>query len=215
MKWISFDCFGTLVDWNGGFEAILREVAGERTKDLVHAYHAHERYVEREPYKRYREVTSQALVLAARDTGLDLEPWQTTIIADRWQSLPVFSDTVSALTALRKDGWKLAVLTNCDDDLFAQTQGKIGVPFDAVVTAQQVRSYKPNLEHFRRFERIANGATWVHAACSWFHDMVPASEMGIPRIWIDRDRTGDDPSVATAVLPDLKNLPETARAFAE
>jgi len=215
VKWISFDCFGTLVDWNGGFETILREVAGERTQDLVHAYHAHERSVEREPYKPYREVTAQSLLLASRDVGLDLEPWQMTIIADRWQTLPVFTDTVPALTALRKDGWKLAVLTNCDDDLFAQTQAKIGVPFDAVVTAQQVRSYKPDLGHFRRFEQIPNGAAWVHAACSWFHDMVPAAEMGIPRVWIDRDRTGDDPSVASAVLPDLQNLAETARAFAE
>jgi 2-haloacid dehalogenase len=123
----------------------------------------------------------------------------------------VFGDTEEALRRLRSDGWSLAVLTNCDDDLFARTAQRFEDPFDRVITAQMVRSYKPALGHFKTFRETIGDAVWVHAACSWFHDIVPARTMGVPRVWIDRDRTGDEPAIATAVLPDLIELPAIAR----
>lgn len=211
--WISFDCFGTLVDWNGGFTRCLQDVAGVRASELVHAYHHHEPQVQRESFRLYRDVTRIALERAAAEIGLPLQPQDASIIADRWEDLPVFPDTRPALQALRDDGWRIAVLTNCDDDLFALTQARLDFTFDAIVTAQQVRSYKPGLAHFEEFRRRRSPERWVHAACSWFHDIEPAMRLGLPRVWIDRDRTGEDPATASAVLPDLTKLPETARAL--
>jgi 2-haloacid dehalogenase len=91
-------------------------------------------------------------------------PAQRTAIADNWAALPIFEDTVPALTQLKNDGWKLAVLTNCDEDLFAQTQRAIGLPFNALVTAERVRSYKPALAHFEYFRDrvLGEGDEWVH-----------------------------------------------------
>lgn len=215
MQWITFDCFGTLVDWHNGFRAILSDARIERVDDLEEAYHRHEAAVESETYRSYRDATRVTLERAAGDFGIALAPAQRTAIADNWSRLPVFEDTVPALRQLKADGWKLAVLTNCDDDLFAETERAIGVPFDAVVTAQRVRSYKPALAHFVYFRDnvCGNADRWVHTACSWFHDIAPARELGIPRIWIDRDKTGHDPSAATAVLPDLTRLPKIANAI--
>lgn len=210
MKWISFDCFGTLVDWNDGLKAILHDVAGERAADLVRAYHRCEPEVQSEPFRPYRDVTRIALERAAEDIGVQLDSAGRTSIADNWRRIAPFDDTLAALHGLRADGWSVAVLTNCDNDLFAQTQQRIAFDFDRVVTAQEVRSYKPALGHFEKFREITRGDPWVHAACSWFHDIEPAMRLGIRRVWIDRDRTGEDPSTATAVLPDLRKLRDVA-----
>jgi 2-haloacid dehalogenase len=215
MKWMSFDCFGTLVDWHSGFRAILSAAGIERTDEIERAYHRHEAAVESEMYRSYRDATRLTLSRAANELGITLTAAQRTAIADNWASLPVFDDTVPALGRLKNTGWKLAVLTNCDEDLFAQTQRDIGIPFDAIVTAERVRSYKPALTHFEYFRDrvLGEGDLWVHTACSWFHDIAPARELGIQRIWIDRDRTGHDRSAATAVLPDLTRLPQIANAL--
>lgn len=205
-RWVSFDCFGTLVDWHGGFRAILARAGVPRPAELEDAFHRAERVVEAEPYRSYREVTRLALERAMRDLGLAEAALHAEVLAEQWGTLPVFGDTVASLQALRDDGWSLAVLTNCDADLFAQTAAALGVAIDRVVTAQDVRSYKPALAHFYRFRETIGAAPWVHVACSWFHDIVPARAAGIPRIWIDRDRTGDDPALATRVLPNLEDL---------
>jgi 2-haloacid dehalogenase len=214
---MTFDCFGTLVDWHNGFRSILAAAGIEDVDELEAAYHRHEASVESDVYRSYRDATRMTLEAAAEDLGINLSERQRTAIADNWSELPVFGDTVPALAQLRSDGWRLAVLTNCDDDLFAQTQRGIGVTFDAVVTAQRVRSYKPALPHFRYFQDRVLGAddTWVHTACSWFHDIGPARQLGIPRIWIDRDKTGHDPAAASAVLQNLQELPLVARRFIE
>jgi 2-haloacid dehalogenase len=209
-RWISFDCFGTLVDWNGGFGGILERAGAGRAAELVAAYHRHERRVEAEGYRSYREVTRVALELAMRELAIDSSV-PATAIADGWATLPVFPDTVTALQRLRDDGWLLAVLTNCDNDLFLETSAALGIAIDRVITAQDVRSYKPALAHFKRFRETIGDVLWAHAACSWFHDIVPARTMGIPRIWIDRDRTGDEPAIATSVLPNLEDLPTVIR----
>jgi 2-haloacid dehalogenase len=212
MKWMTFDCFGTLVDWHSGFRAILSAAGIERVNEIEDAYHRREAAVESEPYRSYRDATRLTLERAAADVGIALAPARRTALADNWARLPVFEDTVPALRQLKDDGWRLAVLTNCDEDLFAQTQRTIGVSFDAVVTAERVRSYKPALGHFTFFRDtvLRAGDRWIHTACSWFHDIAPARDLGIRRIWIDRDKSGHDASAATAVLPDLTRLPEIA-----
>src|SRR5262245_50533527 len=114
----------------------------------------------------------------------------------------------AGLAGLRAEGYKLAVLTNCDDDLFVRTQRAVRHPFDLVITAEQVKDYKPSVTHFRRFFRVSGVemADWVHVACSWFHDIEPARSLGLKRIWVDRDRTGQDPSGASARLADVTGL---------
>ena len=210
---MTFDCFGTLVDWNGGFHAILQKFAGDRAQELVRAYHRYEPSLEAAEYLPYVDVTRIALERAAQSIDFALKPNDAGAIAREWGTLPVFEDTRPVLEALRADGWRLAILTNCDDALFAQTAKTLGVPFDEVVTAEQVRSYKPAPAHFAEFARRTNVDRdhWIHAACSWFHDIAPARRLGIRRIWIDRDRTGEDPSAAHRVLPDLRDLPQAAR----
>ena len=208
--WVTFDCFGTLVDWHSGFSALLRPIAGSKTTDLLRAYHQLEPGVQAErPFRLYRKVLSETLLLAARDIGLELTKSQTASIAGHWGSLPVFADVEESLAGLRLAGCEIAVLTNCDDDLFKQTERRFREPFDLVVTAERVRDYKPAHNHFRFFERTTgvSRSDWVHVACSWFHDIAPARDLGIKRIWLDRDRTGDDPAAASLRLLSPTDLP--------
>jgi 2-haloacid dehalogenase len=154
-------------------------------------------------------VLQEGLRRAAADVGVELSGAGDMAFVNTWTSMPVFDDVGPAVTALRDAGWKLAILTNCDDDLIAETQTHIPAEFDMVVTAEQVGSYKPDLVHFRTFqERSGVGeGDWVHAACSWMHDILPAARLGIPRVWVDRDRSGHPPGVASVVLPDMTGLP--------
>jgi 2-haloacid dehalogenase len=212
--WITFDCFGTLVDWHTGFTAILGEFAGGRVAELLAAYHRHERAAESErPHRMYKDVLATAVRRAADEIGLAVTDEQATALPRHWGSLPVFADVELALGGLRNAGYRLAVLTNCDDDLFAEIHRSFRQPFDLVITAEQLKDYKPSLSHFRRFFRVSGVemSDWVHVACSWFHDIVPAREFGTKRIWVDRDRTGEDPGAATMRLPDARGLVEAVK----
>ena len=206
---MSFDCYGTLVDWNGGMTAALEQVVDGRAEALLRAYHTHEMRVEAtDPHLSYREVLAEGLRRAAEQESVELAAGQEHVLADSWGSLPVFPEVPAALDELRQAGWRLAVLTNCDDDLFALTAPSLGVDLDEVVTAEQVRSYKPRLTHFEQFARRsgAHPETWVHVANSWVLDMTAAARLGLPRVWVDRDRSGHDPSLATRVVSDLSGI---------
>jgi 2-haloacid dehalogenase len=216
-KWVTFDCYGTLMDWQTGFRNALASVAEDRTDELVEAYHAAEAATEDEaPSRSYKDVLRLTLQRAAKTIGLPLDDQAANVLARRWAEMPIFPDTEAALAELRSDGWKLGVLTNCDDDLFERTRARFAVPIDMVVTAQQVGSYKPGLAHFEGFERRSgvDRARWVHAAVSWYHDMRPAEALGIKRVWVDREHSGHDASIATAHLHDLAGLPATLRSLA-
>jgi 2-haloacid dehalogenase len=200
MRWITFDCFGTLVDWNAGFAAILQPIAGPDTPSLINAYHTFERALEAEsPHRLYRDVLTTGVLQAAEEIGLPVTLAQARALPEQWGKLPVFPDVEPMLAALRAEGYRLGVLTNCDDDLFAETQKSFLLPFDQVVTAERVRDYKPSTSHFRFFARTtgATAETWTHVARSWFHDIVPARQMEIPRVWVDRENTGEDASAAS------------------
>jgi 2-haloacid dehalogenase len=217
-RWVTFDCFGTLVDWHAGFAAALRPIAGERTADLLTAFHRHEPRLEEErPHRPYTEVLTEAVRRSAEGMGLCVTDDQASALPRAWETLPVFPDVEPALAGLRAAGYKLAVLTNCDDALFARTQRAFRQPFDLVVTAEQVKDYKPSLTHFRRFYRVSGVAMadWVHVACSWFHDIEPARAMRIKRVWVDRDRTGHDPSGASIRLADATGLVDAVKRLME
>jgi len=198
VRWVTFDCFGTLVDWSSGFASILRPLAGDKTPALMAAYHRAERIEEARPYREYRHVLSASLLQAAREVSVVMSESQAQGLAARWDQLPVFADVEPMLASIRASGYSTGVLTNCDDDLFVKTQRAFAAPFDRVVTAEQVRGYKPSPAHFQRFAALVKPDEWVHVACSWYHDIAPARDLGIKRIWLDRDRTGDDPAAASA-----------------
>jgi 2-haloacid dehalogenase len=196
---VTFDCFGTLVDWEAGLASALRPIAGERAGDLLRAYHAQEQLVEREqPHRAYKDVLVTALGRAAAETGVTVPPSATHALPQAWSSLRLFDDVEAMLAELRLRGYRLAVLTNCDEDLFDRTHRLFRVPFDLVLTAERVRGYKPAPWHFRGFERLARvaRADWVHVANSVYHDLAPARALGVQHLWLDRAHSG--PAQASA-----------------
>jgi 2-haloacid dehalogenase len=211
-RWLTFDCYGTIADWNAGMLAALAAVAGDQGPTLLTAYHQAELILEAGPaWVPYREVLTTGLRMAARRTGVRIPTGAESALVAGWPRLPVFADCGPALAALVAAGWKLAILTNCDDDLFAATAPRLPVPFDLVVTAEQVRGYKPDLGHFRRFAELtgASPATWVHVANSWVHDILPAARMGVRSVWVDRDITGHPAKIAERRITSMRRLPET------
>jgi 2-haloacid dehalogenase len=210
-KWLTFDCYGTVADWNSCMGGALEEVAGTDASRLLTAYHQAELELEADPgWRPYGEILSAGLTRAAKREQVTLPPDGEETFARAWPDMQVFPDTGPALTALRERGWRLAFLTNCDEDLFASTRARLPVPFDLWVTAEEVHSYKPDLAHFRKFAEIT-GVTktnWIHVANSWVHDMMPAARMGLRSVWLDRDLTGHPAKLANRRVTSMRRLPE-------
>jgi 2-haloacid dehalogenase len=215
IRWATFDCFGTLVDWRHGIANGIDLLFPGQGGKLVEIYNGHEPAVQTEaPGMRYRDVMAEALRRTARDAGLDLRTDDAQVLGDTIAYWPVFPEVAANLSRLREAGWRIALLTNCDQDIIGETQRRLGAPVDTVVTAEMVGSYKPNHNHFTRFEE-SFGATrdrWVHVAQSYFHDMEPARALGVPRVWINRNADPRDPSIADAVLSDLGGLLATVES---
>ncbi len=210
-KWLTFDCYGTVADWNTCMGGALRAVAGADAGRLLAAYHQAELEIEAGPgWRPYREVLTTGLARAAERERVALPGGSEEALVRAWPDMPVFGDAGPALTALRDQGWRLAFLTNCDDDLFATTRTRLPAPFDLWVTAQEVHSYKPDLAHFRKFAEKtgATRANWIHVANSWVHDMMPAARMGLRSVWVDRDLTGHPAKLADRRVTSMRRLPE-------
>jgi len=210
-KWLTFDCYGTIADWNTGMAGPLEKVVGRDAGQLLAAYHQAELELEAGPgWMPYREVLTAGLASAARHEGITLPDGGEATFVQAWPDMPVFEDAGPALAALRGEGWRLAILTNCDDDLFATTRPRLPVPFDLVVTAQQVGSYKPDLGHFRAFadQTSVSPSNWIHVANSWVHDMLPAARMGLRKVWVDRDGTGHPAKLAERRVTSMRRLPQ-------
>src|SRR3954454_3116014 len=190
--------------------ALARHVGPDDAERLLYAYHDLEAEVEAQrPAPRYREVLTETLRRAADREGIALPPGAEGTLVEHWPELPIFDDVGAALGALREASWSLAILSNCDDDLLATTLERMPVPFDLTVTAEQVGSYKPDPGHWRAFAERTDGdrGRWVHAAQSWFHDIVTAAELGLPSVWVDRLDSGGDASGATVRIEGLGDLP--------
>ena len=211
-RWLTFDCYGTIADWNSGMGRALVALAGADARRLLAGYHQAELELEAGPgWMPYREVLTAGLASAARHEGITLPEGGEETFVRAWPDMPVFEDASPALAALREQGWRLAILTNCDDDLFATTRTRLPVPFDVVVTAQQVGSYKPDLGHFRAFadKTGVSKADWIHVANSWVHDILPAARLGLRSVWVDRDGTGHPAKLAERRRTAMRRLPET------
>jgi 2-haloacid dehalogenase len=217
---LTFDVYGTLIDWETGIAGWLRPFADVSDDALLESFARHEAALEAGPYRRYREVLAEALRGVGRDFGFEPTDQQAAAFGASVGVWPAFPDSVAALAALRKR-FRLGVITNCDDDLFALSSRRLGVEFDWVITAQQARGYKPRLENFTyAFERIdVPRERILHVAQSLFHDHVPAKSLGMTTVWIDRrhgrDGFGATPPAQAApdlTLPDLRSLAQAARA---
>ena len=189
---LTFDCYGTLIDWERGigdaFEAAARMdgVRLDRAAVLA-AHHQIEPVVQAERYRPYREVLTLTAQRIAERLGWPLAPGRAGFLAESVPTWPPFADTNAALQRLAADH-RLAILSNIDDDLLAGTRKHLGATFEFVVTAQQVGSYKPAPAHFTVARQRIGDARWLHVAQSLFHDIRPARAHGIPAVWINRKR---------------------------
>jgi 2-haloacid dehalogenase len=210
-RWATFDCYGTLVDWETGIGRELARLWPDADADaLRERYHEIEPRVELEGSLAYRDVLRQALVLLAESEGLDLPAAEESALADSLPGWPVFPEVPGALAELRGRGWRLVPLSNTDADLLESSMQAIGVPFDGAVVAGEIGSYKPAHGHWEAFyQRFgAERSRHVHVAASLFHDIAPAQELGLTAVWINRlNETSDLPRAAE--LADLAPLPET------
>jgi 2-haloacid dehalogenase len=209
-RWLTFDCFGTLIDWRHGIQTTGELIFPGHGARFLDVYIPLEAEVESEgSFKRYRAVLTETTRRAARQLGLDLKPDDATALVSTIPYWPPFADVGPALAELRKQGWKLALLTNCDRDIIALTQRRLPAAFDAVVTAEDVSAYKPDPAHFRLFQSTfgSSASAWIHVAQSYFHDIRPTHDLGISRIWVNRQGEKDDPSLADTVIRGLDQLP--------
>jgi 2-haloacid dehalogenase len=204
-RWATFDCYGTLIDWNGGIRAELARVFGDdRADEQLRRYHELEPELEADGTRTYREVMTEAMRRLGAPAG------EEDGLADslpRWRPFP---EVRASLEDARSRGWSLAILSNTDPDFIAASKELIGVPFEETVVASEIASYKPAPGHWREFavRTGADPARHVHVGASLFHDIAPATELGLPSVWINRlgERPGPQPS---AELPDLTGLGET------
>jgi 2-haloacid dehalogenase len=215
---MSFDCYGTLIDWETGIVGAIRALVGDAVArrsdgELLSAFAAVEHGAEI-PYKPYREVLSISLRGVGQELGFSVSDSQAAAFGSSVVDWPAFADSAVALRRLQSR-FKLAVITNCDDDLFAASERRLGISFDFVVTAQQVGSYKPDPANFHfTYARIGVPRERIlHVAQSLFHDHVPAKALGMTTVWIDR-RAGNSGGATPAaeVTPDARFT--TMEAFA-
>ncbi len=188
---VTFDCYGTLIDWDAGITRAFQDAArghgvGLDPAALHAAYEEIEPLVEAETYRTYRSVLTETARRAAARLGWPLDEAQARFLAESMPGWRPFTDTNPALERLAGAGYRLGILSNVDDDLLAATCRQFLVRFELCVTAQQVKSYKPAHGHFLRARERLGQSRWLHAAQSYFHDVEPARTLGIPVAWINR-----------------------------
>lgn len=216
---ISFDCYGTLIDWEHGILGAVKPVLAEHgiavsNDNILETYARLESEIESGPYQPYRKIVRAVMTRMAERFGFIPNDTECDVIVSSLANWPPFEDTVAALRVL-KSRYRLAIISNIDDDLFAGTNLRLGIEFDYIITAAQVGAYKPSMRVFEyAFQKIGcQKGEWLHVAQSLYHDHVPAQRLGLGTVWIDRrqDQPGSGATpeaVATpdATFPDLTSL---------
>jgi 2-haloacid dehalogenase len=208
-RWATFDCYGTLIDWNGGIGRELERLFGaEDAGRLLHAYHEVEPEIEREqPGASYREVLTTALTRLAERDGAALPADEHDALARSLPTWRPFPEVRAALEDARTRGWKLAILSNTDRDYLDASLAQIGVPFDVTIVASEIGSYKPAHRHWETFDQQTGAASdrHVHVGASLFHDIQPGTELGLKTVWINRlgEQPGPHPDVELHSLTGL------------
>jgi 2-haloacid dehalogenase len=204
-RWATFDCYGTLIDWNGGIRRELARVFGDdHADDKLARYHELEPELQADGTRSYREVLTEAM------RGLGAPQNEEDGLARSLPDWEPFPEVPAALQEARDRGWKLAILSNTDRDFIDASMARLAVPFELAIVASEIGSYKPAHRHWERFfeQTQAPAAGHVHVAASLFHDIAPTNELGLRSVWINRlaERPGPRP---TRELRDLDHLPET------
>jgi 2-haloalkanoic acid dehalogenase type II len=214
---VTFDCYGTLIDWRSGIaDAFVRAAAAEGVtidrEVLLGMYIDVERVVEAETHRPYRDVLAETARRIAPRLGWSLAADRARFLPESLPAWPPFPDTNPALERLAAAGYRLGILSNIDDDMLSASRRHFTVTFDLIVTAEQVGSYKPAPAHFLTARTRIGGARWLHAAQSYFHDVVPARALGIPMAWINRH--GELPAGAARADRELRTLTDLAEWLA-
>jgi 2-haloacid dehalogenase len=206
-EWISFDCYGTLVDWESGIlgylqPLLLRKGCTLTDEQVLGLYSEFEPREQSGEYRSYREVLASVVHDFARELNFAATEAEATGLADTIQNWQPFGETVTALRYLHQR-LPLAILSNIDDDLFAHSAQKLQVQFECVVTAQQARSYKPSLKNFGLLlEKLAiPPSRLLHVAESLYHDVRPATSLGIATVWVNRRQ---DKAAAASKFVDVR-----------
>lgn len=211
-RWATFDCYGTLIDWDAGIGRELERLFGaEAAPHLLHVYHDLEPQVQREdPQRTYREVLDLTFARLADREGFRLDPHQQGALARSLPDWPAFPEVRSALEEARARGWRLAILSNTDRDLIEASMRRLGVEFELSIVAGELGSYKPSPLHWEIFRARCDAVRdrHVHVGASLYHDIAPAAALGIPTVWINR--LGEDAQPQPTVeLRDLASLADT------
>ena len=212
---VTFDCYGTLIDWETGIWSAFREAAAHDgvtldRETLVAAYHAIEPRVQAGPFRRYRDVLAETARRVAAECGWTISRERGSFLPESLGSWPPFADTNPALERLA-DRLRLGILSNVDEDLLDRTRSRLAVEFDFWVTADRVESYKPDLAHFEAARPyVGDPAGWLHVAQSLFHDVGPANCVDVPVVWVNRKREKRpaEGAVPDREVPDLASLAE-------
>ena len=208
---LTFDCYGTLIDWESGILSALKPLLAEHGREmrddaLLEMYGKFEAQAEAGEYRRYRDILRFVTQRIASRLSFALHEQEIDLLPNSLKNWPAFPDTVEALRQL-KSRYKLAIISNTDDDLFAETAKTLEVPFDFVITAEKARSYKPSRRNFElAVERIGlPKGKILHCAQSRYHDIVPTKELGIANVWVDRrtGRLGPGATYPATAMPDF------------
>ncbi|MHC5112487.1 MAG: HAD-IA family hydrolase [Planctomycetota bacterium] len=212
---LTFDCYGTLIDWRGGIESSLLQILGPAIMpsmyNIFDEYVRAEKEVESETYRRYSDVLADTIRKLGERMKIPVSDEQARALPHYLTQWSPFPDTVEALTRL-KSRYRLGILSNIDRDLFAETNKQLQVEFDFIVTAEDVGTYKPHHGHFRQMltDHAEKGRV-VHVAQSLFHDAVPAGQLGLACVWINRYNEKNESAIGmTGEFPDLASLADAA-----
>ena len=211
-RWATFDCYGTLIDWNGGIGGELARLFRDGSLPrLLERYHELEPEVQAEdPERSYRTVLALTLQRLAAGEDLELPDGEADALARSLPSWPPFPEAPAELEEARSRGWRLAILSNTDRDFIAASKARLGVPFDETIVASEIGSYKPGHRHWSEFfaRTHADRDRHVHVAASLFHDIAPANELGLRSVWVNRlgETAGPQPTREVSDLTGLADV---------
>ena len=216
VTFVTFDVYGTLIDWEtGAYDAFAKEADRDgyslSREELIPLFLKYQQEVKAGSYELYAEVLRRVAMSIARDLGWPLEPSRAQFLPDSVQRWAPFKETIPVLKKV-KSKYELGLISNIDDKLLGQTRRHFGpIDFDLVVTVQQVRSYKPDPAHFKEAERrIGSKKGWVHVTSSYYYDVEPCIKQKVPVIWINRRKEQLDASQKKP-NEEVKNLLEAVK----
>jgi 2-haloalkanoic acid dehalogenase type II len=213
---VTFDCYGTLIDWETGIRASFKQWLGDlglaqsEEAKVFDLYEEEEKRIEAlKPYRSYRTLLSEAASATARRFGKNVPKDLSILLAEQLPGWDPFPDTNSALERLAKK-FRLGILSNVDDDLLTGTLKHFTTSFDIVVTAERVKSYKPRFKHFEEARRIIGDRGWLHVAASLYHDIEPASKLGIKTAWVNRKNSKQGRKYSGRIVREVEDLTQLA-----